>query len=203
MITKLNLSSHPFRNRTLPYLLAALLLTFAAVGVVLGLSSVQDLGKRTELAKAQTADLGTKLKDLNSKGELVQQHLTPQQKALLVGAHKLVANKSFGWSRLFADLESVMPAGVSASRIGVENVYRDGAAVRAELAMSVISRDYRGVLAMMDAMNTSGLFRAELRSQDLKQNERTSFTEFSMRVIYSPKPAVAPAGGEDSKGGAP
>lgn len=174
----------------LPYLLAALLLTLAALGAMMAFSSLRDVQQRTELAKSQTADLNSKLKDFNAKGELVQQQLTPEQKALLVGSHKLVANKSFGWSRLFADLESVMPGGVSASRIGIENVYRDGGVVKAELSMSVLSKDYRGVLAMMDSMNSSGMFSAELRSQDLKENESISYTEFTMRVIYSPRPAA-------------
>lgn len=198
VITRLNLASKPFRNRTLPYLLAALLVTLAAIGAVMGLSSIRDLEQRTSLAKMQVTDLDAKLKDLNSKGELVQQQLTPEQRSLLVGAHKLVANKSFGWSRLFADLESVLPGGVSASRIGIENVYRDGTVVKAELEMSVLSRDYRSVLTMIDNMNNSGLFRAELRSQNLKETDRSSFTEFTMRVVYSPRPA-APADGEDSK----
>lgn len=172
-------------------MLAALLLTLSALGAMLVFSSIRDIGQRTDLAKSQTADLGSKLKDLNSKGEMVQQQLSPAQKAVLVGAHRLVANKSFGWSRLFADLESVMPGGVSASRIGIENVYRDGAVVKAELSMAVLTRDYRSVLEMIDSMNSSGLFRAELRSQDLKEAERSTFTEFSMRVVYSPRPATA------------
>ncbi len=191
MITKLNLASRPFRNRSLPYLAAALLITLAGAVAVVGYASLKDLGKRRELAKSQVADLTAELNELNSKGEMVQQQLTPDQRALLVGAHKLVANKSFGWSRLFADLESVMPATVSASRIAVQNVYRDGPTVRAQLEMTVLGRDYRQVLSMIDQMNGSGLFRTELLGQNLKENERVSFTEFSLSVVYSPKLGVA------------
>lgn len=35
-------------------------------------------------------------------------------------------------------------------------------------------------------MNNSALFRAELRGQDLQQNERVTYTEYTFRVIYSP-----------------
>ena len=191
VIARLNLASRPFRNRTLPYLLAALLVTLAGAGAVLGFANFRDLDRRTELAKAQTAELTTELGELNSKGEVVQQELTPDQRALLVGAHKLVANKSFGWSRLFADLESVMPPNVSASRIGVRNVFRDSSGTKAELEMTVLSRDYRSVLTMLDNMNTSGMFRAELRSQNLKEGERIAHTEFALNVIYSPGIGVA------------
>lgn len=191
MISRLNLASRPFRNRTLPYLLAALLLTLAGAGAVLGFSNYRDLSRRAELAKGQSTDLTAELNELNSKGELVQQQLTPEQRALLVGAHKLVANKSFGWSRLFADLESVMPPSVSASRIGVRNVFRDSSGTKAELEMGLLSRDYRSVLTMIDNMNSSGMFRAELRSQNLQENEKTAFTEFALTVIYSPRSGTA------------
>ena len=43
---------------------------------------------------------------------------------------------------------------------------------------------------MLQNMNNSGLFRAELRGQDLQQNERVSFTEYTFRVIYTPSYAV-------------
>lgn len=123
---------------------------------------------------------------LNGEGEKVQQQLMPEQRALLIAAHKLVANKNFGWSRLFADLESVLPGSVSASRISVENVYRDADRVKAELEFGVLSRDYPSVMAMMENMNNSGLFQAELRSQDLQKNERVTYTEYTLRLIYTP-----------------
>ena len=123
---------------------------------------------------------------LKGEGDKVQQQLTPEQREMLVASHKLVANKSFGWSRLFADLESVIPGSVSASRITVENIYRDGDRIKAELDFGVISRDYQAVMAMIGTMNSSGLFQAELRAQNLQTNQRTSYSEYTLRLIYSP-----------------
>ncbi len=123
---------------------------------------------------------------LKGEGEKVQQLLTPEQKALLSASHKLVANKEFRWSRLFTDLESVLPGNVSASRIRVENIYRDGDRVKAELELSVLSRDYQPVMVMIDNMRSSGLFVPELRGQDLQKNERLTYTEYTFRLIYSP-----------------
>ena len=191
MITRLNLASHPFRNRTLPYLIALLLLSFSVAGAVLCFASLRDLKERDKLARTEITAMETELKELNSKGEQVQQQLTPQQKELLVGAHKLVANKSFGWSRLFSDLESILPGGVSASRISVENVYRDGEQVKAELDFIVLSRDYRSVMSMIESMNATGHFRAELRGQNLQKSERGSFTEYTLYLIYSPRAGVS------------
>ncbi len=186
MITKLNLASRPFRNRTLPYLLALLLLAFSVGGAILCFAKLNDVRKNNEIVKAEIGQMDAKLKELNDKGSLVQQELSPDQRALLVGAHKLVANKAFGWSRLFADLEQVLPGSVSASRITVENVFKDGDRIKAELNFAVLSRDYQSVAAMIDNMNNSGVFKAELRGQDLQKTERLTYTEYTLHLIYTP-----------------
>jgi Tfp pilus assembly protein PilN len=186
VITKLNLASRPFRNRTLPYLLALLLLAFSVGGAILCFAKLRDIRKQNEIAKAEITQMEAKLKDLNDKGSLVQQELSPDQRALLIGAHKLVANKAFGWSRLFADLEQVLPGSVSASRITVENVFKDGDRIKAELNFAVLSRDYQSVAAMIDNMNNSGVFKAELRGQDLQKTERLTYTEYTLHLIYTP-----------------
>ena len=187
MINKLNLSSHPFRNRTLPYLIALLLLTFAVSGAVLSFASLRDTTAQNEIAKSDIERMNTDLQGLKEKGSLVQQALTPEQSALMIAAHKLVANKSFGWSQLFADLESVLPGSVSVSRIVVENVYQDDNRTKAELEFAVLSRDYPGVMTMIEKMNNSGVIQAELRGQDLQKTENTTYTEYTLRLIYTPR----------------
>jgi Tfp pilus assembly protein PilN len=196
VITKLNLSSRPFRNRTLPYLLALVLVAFSVAGAVLCFADLRNTREQNDLVKRETAQLENDVRELDDKNKLVRQELSPDQSALLIGAHKLAANKAFGWSRLFADLERVLPGGVSASRVSVENVFRDGEKIKAELDFSVLSRDYQGVAALIDNMNNSGVFRAELRGQDLQKTERLTYTEYTLRLIYSTSgslPASAPA----------
>jgi hypothetical protein len=109
VINKLNLASRPFRNRTLPYLIALLFLAFAVSGAVLSFADLRNTTAKNEIAKAEIKQMEQEVQALKGKGELVQQSLSPEQQSLLVAAHKLVANKSFGWSRLFADLESLLP----------------------------------------------------------------------------------------------
>ena len=193
MITKLNLSSRPFRNRTLPYLLALLLLAFSVAGALLCFAKLNYIRENNELAKRQIAALETDLKEWDSRREQVQKELTPDERASLIGAHKLAAGKSFGWSRLFADLERVLPGSVSASRISVENVFRDGEKIKAELDFAILSRDYQSVAAMIDNMNNSGAFRAELRGQNLQKTERLTYTEYSLRLIYTTTSSLPPA----------
>lgn len=193
MITKLNLATQPFRNRTLPYMLAMLLLAIAVAGAVLSFAKLSDLNKRDELARVDIQDMQTEVRELKGKGEKVQQQLTPEQRELLVAAHRLVANKSFGWSRLFADLEALLPGGVSVSRIAVENIYKDGDQTKAELEFNVLSRNYQSVMTMIDNMNSSGIFQAELRGQDLQKTDRFTYTDYSLHLIYTPRYSYAPA----------
>lgn len=186
MITKLNLATHPFRNRTLPYLAAALLLVMSVGIGVYCLARLNTNAKENEVLTQAIQERQAEISRLKGEGEKVHQALTPEQKALLTASHKLVANKTFGWSRLFADLESVLPGSVSASRIAVDNIYQDGERIRAELNFAVLSKDYQSVMAMIENMNNSGLFQALLRGQDLQKNERVTFTEYTFRLIYTP-----------------
>jgi Tfp pilus assembly protein PilN len=150
-----------------------------------------------KIVAGQIKDMQDEVARLNGEGEKVQRQLTPEQQTLLIAAHKLVANKTFGWSRLFADLESVLPGGVSASRISVENIYRDGDRNKAVLDFAVISRDYQAVTAMIENMNNSGLFQAELRGQDLQKNEHSAFTEYTLRLVYTPSYGYSASPGTD------
>ena len=194
MINKLNLATHPFRNRTLPYLLAASLCTVALVAVIFGLTSLKNAREQEEAVKKQTEEIQRQLAVYKEKENQIQQSLTPEQKALLVAAHKLVAQKNFGWSRLFADLERVLPGSVSVSRINVENVYQNGDKTYAELQFAVLSRDYQSVMNMIETMNSSGIFRAELRGQDLQKKDHFTYTEYSLFLLYmqSAAQSVAP-----------
>ena len=186
MITKLNLATHPFRNRNLPYILAILLLAVSVAGALLCFTRLRQNDQADQIVAGQIKDMQAEVGRLNGEGAKVQRNLTPEQQTLLVEAHKLVANKTFGWSRLFADLESVLPGNVSASRISVENIYRDGDRNKAVLDFAVLSHDYQAVTTMIDNMNNSGLFQAELRGQDLQKNEHSTYTEYSLRLVYTP-----------------
>ncbi len=167
-------------------MLSALLLFGAGIALVISLAQLKQNSDLNRGLAERNEAIEVEIKGLKGQGEKVQQQLTPEQRAILTASHKLVANKTFGWSRLFADLESVMPGGVSASRIGVQNIYNDAGRVKAELELSVLSRDYGSVQAMIDNMHNSGMFQAELKAQDLQKNERITYTEYTLRLVYSP-----------------
>jgi Tfp pilus assembly protein PilN len=186
VITQLNLATYPFRNRALPYFVSALLLVISFVSGLYCVSLMNENSRQNEELTVNVRERQSEIQRLKGEGEKVQQLLTPEQKALLTASHKLVANKRFSWSRLFSDLESVLPPSVSASRIAVENIFQDGDRLKAELELGVLSRDYGSVIGMIDNMNNSGLFKADLRGQNRQENERGVFTEYTFRLIYSP-----------------
>jgi Tfp pilus assembly protein PilN len=192
VLTKLNLATHPFRNRNLPYLLALFMLAISVAGALIAFAILRSNNHENREALAQIEQLQSDIDRLNGEGSKIQQQLSPDQQNLLIAAHKLVSNKTFVWSRLFSDLESVLPEGVSASRIVVRNVYNDGGRITAELDFAVLSHDYAAVQNMIDSMNASGLFQAELRGQDLQKTDRSTFSEYTLRIIYSPTRSLAP-----------
>lgn len=206
MITRLNLASKPFRNRNLPYVLTVVLLALSVAGAILAFAHVQRNAETNELAKSDVKQMEDRIRQLNGEGERVQQQLSPEQRGMLIAAHKLVDSKQFGWSRLFADLEAVMPGSVSASRISVENVYNDNGRIKAELDFGVLARDYPSVMTMINSMNNSGVFQAELRGQDRQQNESITYSEYTLKLIYTPTYAAPEAPANDiavnSPGGA-
>lgn len=184
-----------------------LLLAFSVAALLLMISKLNENRRLNEIAERDLIEMRAQLSELNAKGAQVQNQLTPAQKELLVASHKLVANKTFGWSRLFYDLESVLPGSVSASRISVENVYRDGDRVKAELDLTVRSAEYPAVMEMITRMNNSGVFLAELRAQNLQKTDRMTYTEYTLRLVYTPpfgvNPDAAPADvAQNSQGGA-
>lgn len=201
MINRLNLATNPFRNRITPYLTAFALLIAGLAGTAVAIAGWRQAAKDNEIIARQINEIEAELQRLKAEGEKVRQQLTPEQRELLKAAHKLVANKTFGWSRLFADLESVMPAGVSANRIAVQNVFRDGDRVSAEIELGVISRDFQAVMAMIQAMNNSGIFRAELRGQDLQKTDTSTYTEYRLRLTYTPAYAYAAGPATDTQNG--
>jgi len=166
--------------------MAAGMLLLSLFGGVYCLAKMNSNRRDNNSYVASVKERQAEIDRLKGEGEKVQQALTPDQKALLTASHKLVANKAFGWSRLFADLEGVLPNSVAASRIVVENVYQDGDRIKASLEFAVLAHDFSAVQGMLQNMDNSGLFRAELRGQDLQKNERGTFTEYTFHMIYTP-----------------
>lgn len=186
MINRLNLASNPYRNRTIPWVLSACILLVSVFAAIFMYSQWASVKTEAEMVKTNTQTIEEELKKYQEEEQKVRQLLTPDQEQILIAAHKLVLRKQFSWSRLFSDLENVLPGGVSVSQINVTDIERRNERTEAELDFGVLSRDYQNVVGMIDNMNSSGLFHAELRGQDRQKSEGGDFTEFTLHLVYTP-----------------
>lgn len=190
MINRLNLASTPFRNRTMPWLLSALVLLILFFAFVFMYAHWSNTATEAKTVDTSLKEIQEKLKVFEDKEKQVAQELTPQQQQLLVATHKLVDRKEFSWSRLFSDLENVLPGTVSVSQINVTDIRRRGDRTEAEIEFSVLSRRYPDVMGMIDRMNSSGMFNAELRGQDLQRSDSGDYSEFKLFLIYTTRRAA-------------
>ncbi len=158
----------------------------ALVGGLYSVVRYRSVSNENAAGEVAIKALESEIAELRSKGDKVQKSLRPDQRELMIAGHKLVATKEFGWSRLLYDIERVLPTDVSASRISVENVFKDGDTVSAELEFAVFSRNYVSVVNMIQRMNQSGIFRASLRAQDLQEGARLKYSEYTMLLTYRP-----------------
>lgn len=205
MINRLNLASKPFRNRTGPWLLSACILVISLFFFIFLYVQWGSVKTEAEQVKSSSLEIESELKAYQEKEQQVKQQLTPQQQQLLLAAHRLVILKQFSWSRLFSDVENVLPGGVSVSSIVVENVALKNGRTEAELQFGVLSRDYRNVMGMIDNMNSSGLFRAEMRGQDRQKSDSGDYTEYSLHLTYTPhyNVSVQPDGPQSAENSIP
>lgn len=192
MINRLNLASKPFRNSTIPWLLSAGILFVSVISFIFLYAQWESTKAEAQLVRTSNQQIEDDLKVYQEKEQQVKQQLTPEQQQLLLAAHKLVMRKQFSWSRLFSDLENVLPGGVSVSAINVEDVALKDGRTEAEMQFAVLSRSYQSVVGMIDSMNSSGIFRAELRGQDLQRSESGDYSEYTLHLIYTPHYNASP-----------
>jgi Tfp pilus assembly protein PilN len=188
---RLNLSSQPFRNRTLPWTIAGII-TLASIAALLFITvKSSELNRQAMVVERDVNVLSQQLKDYDKKMSEIRQALTPEQRKLHDAAHGLVDRKHFSWTRLFVDLEASVPDKVRVSRINVRDVGTRGGQTVADLELSVVSRDPAEVTGMMNKMNGTGIFRADLVTQNPNKG-RGEGAEWVLAVRYAQRGSSAP-----------
>lgn len=185
MIEHLNLSSQPFRNRTLPWTLAAVIALVSVAGMVF---AVREYGRTRERAVGVEQDvrgLRTERDGLRAQAETVNNLLTEDQRRTLEAAHLITGRKNFSWSRLLADLESTLPQSVRVSRITVRDIGVTGGRTRAELELAVVGKSAADVNRLIADLARPGLFNADLLTMT-PETRGGSGVEATLRVRYSP-----------------
>ena len=184
MNNSLNLASRPFSNRIVPWALTVIILFVSLIGLLIVVQLTTTTRREADKVQAQITQLKQREQGLLEAAKTVQQSFTPDQQLALPAAHELVDRKSFSWSRLLADLESVLPSNVKVSRIAVRDVTRAGGQTIAQLDLSVFATDPSTISQMMTDWQQEGVFLAELRNQNLQKGRGEKGTEYELAVTY-------------------
>jgi hypothetical protein len=192
-----NLSSQPFRNRRLFWLVILLLFVIPSY---FGLKAINILANR----ESELANLDKVIKDRKSELNKIQAPananiaISTDQNRQLVAASELVARRSFSWSQLLNDIERNLPMGVRVLRVAVSQIQPEeragaigGAESTATLTMTVIGKGGSEVTTMINKFHESGRFKVTPVSK--KEVEGTEDVEFELKVEYLPPPHASRA----------
>jgi Tfp pilus assembly protein PilN len=192
---KLNLASFPFRNRGLPWTIAVLLGLVSVAALAFILSQNAQVRRDSEQVKREINTLNQEIAQIKQKDQEIAATLTPEQKRDWRAAYGLINRKRFPWSRLFVDLEGILPRNVRVNRINVRDIAARGGEIVSEFELVVQSKDTDTVTGMVEQMENGGVFQADIMNQALLKGKNEVGTEWTLRVRYRPRSGVsAPSG---------
>jgi len=187
MPTKLNLASRPFSNRSLPWVVTAVVIFISLISLVIIVRATAKARAQAYVVQNDINGLARQEHELREQAQAVKNSLTSEQLQTLAAAHTLVDRKRFSWSRLFSDLELALPGNVRVKRIAVRGVATRGDETLAELELTVVAKAPSTITDMISEMDRAGIFRAELRSQNLQRGRGESGAEYELYVVYRPR----------------
>jgi Tfp pilus assembly protein PilN len=192
VIEHLNLAGQPFRNRTLPWTLAAVIALVSAAALLFTFGEYRRTRERAAAVEQDVRGLRTERDNLRAQAETVNNMLTDEQRRTLEAAHLITGRKNFSWSQLLADLEATLPPSVKVSRITVRDIDAAGGRTRADLELAVVGRSPADVNRLIADLARAGLFGADLLTMT-PETRGGSGVEATLRVRYLPR-AGRPAG---------
>jgi Tfp pilus assembly protein PilN len=194
-VTRLNLSSDPFRNRALPWTVAIAVTIVSFLFLVFIAKWTIQIKAQAQTTEHEVAELRKQTDALTQKTAQIKIALTPDEQRTLKSAHTLVDRKRFSWARLFEDLEAALPGTVRVQRIAVKGVATEVDRTVADLELTVVSKNPATVTQLIQDMDREGIFHAELVSQNPKTGKGEPGAEYEMNVHYVPRSgASVPAG---------
>jgi Tfp pilus assembly protein PilN len=192
----LNLASNPFRNRALPWTVTAIVTVFSVIALIFIAKWTFDTNAKAQGYAREVAGLREQANSMNKRAEQIKTALTPEQQRSLKSAHTLVNRKRFSWSRLFADLEGVLPGTIKVTRIAVKEVGTQDDQTVANLELVVASKSSAYVTQLIEKMEREGVFHAELVAQNQQRGRGDGSSEYEMSVRYTPRAGAPIAPGD-------
>lgn len=190
MLHSLNLAHRPFRNRTLPWTLIAVIGLMSLVWLAYSISAERQVQAEMRVIEREMSSLREQTKRIEIENERKAQAIPPADLQSLKDAHRLIDRKSFSWTRLFSDLEASVPASVRVARISISDVVQTRATIVADISLTVVGRTSEDVTQMISTMNQSGVFIATPLTQQnarAQQNGQNAGVEWTLRLNYTPR----------------
>ncbi len=189
MKSLVNLSSHPFRNRRLFWLVILLTFLIPAYFLMKTVENTESLKSQIGIQTMQVKALESQVKV--NKPVTTNVTISPEQNKQLVAANELIARRSFSWAQLLSETERSLPAGVRVLRVAVNQIMPnereeafDGTLNAATLTLTVIGKTGQDVTTMINRFHDTGRFKVIPMSK--KSVDGTDEIEFELKVEYFP-----------------
>jgi hypothetical protein len=194
-----NLSSTPFRNRRLFWLL---ILALFVIPSYLGMEAIANktrLEQQILESERSLANLEKQTRQTDKNPRPTTVAISPEQNLQLLAAKELLARRGFSWTQLLNDIERNLPPTVRILRIGIAQIQPDErkeAAAEDEnaavLTMTAIGKGESEVTGMINRFFDSGRFKVFPLSK--KPVEGLDEVEYELRVEYFPPLPAGRAG---------
>ena len=171
----------------MPWTVAVVVASASIVALVLIVGASRQARAQADRVEHDVQDLRGREQALQQKADEVRNTLTPDQRFVLDAAHEIVDRKNFSWSRLLADLESTLSGNVRVARISVRDTHQVNGQTRAELELTVVGKTPTDITQMIGKMAGTGIFDAELLTQQPRAAKGEPGTEATLRVRYTPR----------------
>jgi Tfp pilus assembly protein PilN len=188
-----NLSTRPFYNDRVVYLLIGLVALAAVAATAFNVSrALYDLRSDTDL-KMQAARDEARVAEINAEAARLRASVDTSQVAVVSAearhANELIDRRTFSWTELLGRFETTLPPSVRLTSVQ-PSIGEDR---RVALAIAIVARRVEDVDEFMRSMEQTGSF-TEVLSREERVNEEGEL-EASVSAVYLSRAAEGPAPG--------
>ncbi len=192
----LNLASRPFTNDT-PLVVGLVVLAILALGLTAyDVHAWMTADTRKAVLESQIADHRVRMREMKEEATRLQQELDGIDLEVLSAQADFVADvlrqRNFSWTRLFNDLEDVLPWNVRL--VSIRPSFEAGQIL---VALDGVARHKRALFDFEEILERSPRF-SRVTPQGFRRAEGSNNVLFTLEVRYTPAPPSPP--GEGSVG---
>ncbi len=188
-----NLASHPYENLRPRYTLVWLAVALAAVLALVLVSRERQQRAETRSLTQQRGRFEQEMEDLARERSELEEWLRRSEVQEIrdhsAFLNSLIARKSLSWTRMFLDLEKILPARVQVTAIQP----RVNRARQPELALSVTAEDMAPLVELLKNLESSPQFGSPAVAAQRFSTDRNQQTRIALDLSTQYRPAVPEA----------